>query len=170
MIQFRIARSTIPQPFRELHAPLFTLAASPRERVRPRSRASSRDHGAQGQTLVEFSLVVSFLFLILFGIIDFSRVFFAYATMANGVREGARYAVVHPNAEDTSAVEAAARAMMVVIGGEPTITVEYPDTVDSRVCIRRPCPVVVTATCDFDVWTPVIPRFTIETKSTMHIE
>jgi Flp pilus assembly protein TadG len=136
-----------------------------------RRLAQSPRHGMQrGQTLVEFSLVVSFLFLILFAIIDFSRVFFAYATMANGVREGARYAVVHPDATDTSDVEAAARAMMVVIGGDATVTVVYPDTVNNNVCIRRPCRVVVTATSDFDVWTPVIPSFQIVTRSTMHIE
>jgi Flp pilus assembly protein TadG len=151
---------------------ILTRLGGARRRLRcgRRGPAQSPRHDMQrGQTLVEFSLVVSFLFLILFGIIDFSRVFFAYATMANGVREGARYAVVHPNAEDPSAVVAAARAM-VVIGGDATITVEYPDKVDKKVCIRRPCRVVVTATSDFDVWTPVIPRFTIVTQSTMHIE
>jgi Flp pilus assembly protein TadG len=133
--------------------------------------SASRDDGRQrGQTLVEFSLVVSFLFLILFAVVDFSRIFFAYATMANGVREGARFAVVHPNADDTSAVEARAHAMMVLIGDEATVTVTYPDTVDSVVCIRRPCKVVVSARSDFEVWTPIIPAMTIAVTSTMHIE
>ncbi|MDX9832728.1 MAG: pilus assembly protein [Anaerolineae bacterium] len=124
----------------------------------------------RGQTLVEFSMVVTVLFLILFGIVDFSRLFFAYATMANGVREGARYAVVHPNAEDTSAVEEHARAMMVLIGGDATVTVSYPDTLNHAVCLRRPCKVVVRASSDFNVWTPIIPNITIVAQSTMHIE
>ena len=51
----------------------------------------------RGQGLLEFALVVVFLLLTMFGIIDFARVFFGYATMSNGVREGARYAIVHPD-------------------------------------------------------------------------
>ena len=46
----------------------------------------------RGQGLLEFAFVVAFLFLLIFAIIDFSRVFFGYATMSNGVREGARAA------------------------------------------------------------------------------
>lgn len=131
---------------------------------------SATARSERGQTLVEFSMVVTVLFLILFGIVDFSRLFFAYATMANGVREGARYAVVHPNAGDTSAVKAHARAMMVLIGGDAAVTVSYPDTVNSAVCMRRPCRVVVSASSDFNVWTPIIPNITIVAQSTMHIE
>lgn len=123
---------------------------------------------SQGQTLVEFSLVVSFLFLILFGIIDFSRLFFAYATMANGVREGARYAVVHPDNE--ADIIEHAEAMMVLIGDEATVEVNFPDTLDEQACLHHPCRVVVTATSDFDVWTPIIPHLTIVAQSTMHIE
>jgi Flp pilus assembly protein TadG len=137
---------------------------------RPRVPALAHDAGQRGQGIVEFALVVGFLFLLLFAIVDFSRLFFAYATMANGVREGARFAVVHPDADDTSAVEARALAMMVLIGGEATVSVTYPDTVDSAVCVRRPCKVVVVATSDFDVWTPIIPHLTIVAQSTMHIE
>jgi Flp pilus assembly protein TadG len=131
---------------------------------------STTARSERGQTLVEFSMVVTVLFLILFGIVDFSRLFFAYATMANGVREGARYAVVHPDADDTSAVEAHARAMMVLIGGDATVTVSYPDTVNSAVCMRRPCRVVVSASSNLNVWTPIIPNVTIVAQSTMHIE
>ena len=52
--------------------------------------------GERGQGLLEFALVVVFLLIVMFGIIDFARIFFGYATMSNGVREGAHYAVVHP--------------------------------------------------------------------------
>jgi hypothetical protein len=34
----------------------------------------------------------------------------------------------------------------------------------------RGSPVVVTATADFNVWTPIIPSFTMEASATMHIE
>ena len=127
--------------------------------------------GERGQGLVEFALVAVFLLLTMFAIIDFSRVFFGYATMANGVREGARYAVVHPN--DVAGAEAAARAMMVVIGAPVDVQVTFPP-VDSEGndCTERGsrCPVVVTATSDFSVWTPIVPSFTMVTSATMHIE
>ena len=48
------------------------------------------DQRERGQTIVEFALVISFLFLIIFGIVEFSRLFFSYATMSHGTREAAR--------------------------------------------------------------------------------
>lgn len=142
------------------------------------SRESNRQRD-QGQTLLEFALVIGFLLLLLFGIIDFSRLFFAYATMSNGVREGARYAIVNPG-DDVASVAAAiqaAEAMMLVIGGEATVTVTYPDEVPdpnnpnqtTKFCSHL-CRVVVEARSDFDVWTPIIPSFEIVTQATMHIE
>ncbi len=134
----------------------------------PRSTAAPADE-QRGQGIVEFALVASFLFLVLFGIVDFSRLFFAYATMANGVREGARFAVVHTCCDD--AIIAAAHEMMVLIGDEATVTVAFPgDDNHAEGCRTRGCPVVVTARADLDVWTPVLPAVQIVTQSTMHIE
>ena len=127
-----------------------------------RARKGGPD-GERGQGLLEFALVVVFLLLTMFAIIDFARVFFGYATMSNGVREGARYAVVHPG-EDGDII-AAAEAMMVVIGAPVVVQVGYPDG-----DLDRTSRVVVTATSDFAVWTPVIPNFTMVASATMHIE
>lgn len=129
----------------------------------------------KGQATLEFALVIGFLLLTMFGIIDFSRVFFAYATMSNGVREGARYGIVHPGQD--AAILDHARAMMIVIGAEPTVTVEWPDVAPDpnnpnqtyNYCPHK-CRVVVRAVSNFDVWTPVIPTFQIVTQATMHIE
>ena len=125
--------------------------------------------GGEGQALVEFALVIMLLFLLLFGIIDFSRLFFAYATMSNGVREGARYGIVHPG--DDMGIEQQARAMMVVIGGDATIQINYLDAGlgSDPYCIHT-CRIEVVATSDFPVWTPFIPNVQIEARSTMHFE
>jgi len=98
----------------------------------------------RGQTTVEFALVVGLLLILLFGIIDFSRLMFAYATMSNGVREGARYGVIHPG-QDAQIIQRA-RAMMVLIGGTATVEVNYPktDAQGNRYCSHK-CTVVVTA-------------------------
>ena len=146
------------------------------------AKARSRKPDVErGQGLIEFALVALFLLLTMFAIIDFARVFFGYATMSNGVREGARYAVVHPN--DDAGIRTAARAMMLVLGGTVNVQVTFPDTDPDgnpyldhagnpcgETARNSRCPVVVTATSNFPVWTPIIPSFTMEAFATMHIE
>ena len=43
------------------------------------------------QTMVEFALVFPFILLITYGIIEFGRMVFIYASVTNSAREGARY-------------------------------------------------------------------------------
>lgn len=137
---------------------------------RSREYQEDRPEGERGQALLEFALVIAFLLLVMFGIIDFARLFFGYATMSNGVREGARYAIVHPN--DDAGIRAAAHNMMVVIGAPVSVDPSFPDTDKNgnTGCRNSRCRVVVTATSDFPVWTPIIPNITMQAKATMHIE
>lgn len=44
-----------------------------------------------GQAMVEFALVLPILLLVMFGIIEFGRLFFSYAMVSASSREGARY-------------------------------------------------------------------------------
>src|SRR4051812_48896404 len=46
----------------------------------------------KGQTLAEFAITLPTLLLIMFGIIEFGRVFQAWVTLQNSAREAARYA------------------------------------------------------------------------------
>lgn len=132
-------------------------------------RRQDRSEREQGQALLEFALVIGFLLLVMFAIIDFSRVFFGYATMSNGVREGARYAIVHP--QDDAGIESAARAMMVVIGAPVDVQINFPDkNADKSDCRTHLCTVQVVATSDFPVWTPIIPNIQMVARATMHIE
>jgi hypothetical protein len=136
----------------------------------------------QGQATLEFALVITFLLLTMFGIIDFSRLFFAYATMSHGVREGARYGIVYRERGDVEAMkldiaQRAQRSIM-VIGGDTTVYVELPgDDIDEGEedddvgCTdSHVCRLVVVATSDLDVWTPIIPNIQIVAQSTMHFE
>lgn len=61
---------------------------------------------SDGQALVEFALILPIMILILFGIIEFGRVFSAQLLVTNGARDGARIAAV--GATDLQ-VEAAAK-------------------------------------------------------------
>jgi len=51
----------------------------------------------EGQALVEFALVATLLLLLLFGAIEFGRVFHAYHVITSAAREGARAAAVGKN-------------------------------------------------------------------------
>jgi len=50
---------------------------------------------AQGQSIVEFALVLPLLLIIIVGVFDLGRAFFALITINNAAREGARYATLH---------------------------------------------------------------------------
>lgn len=49
----------------------------------------------RGQSLVEFALILTPLFLILLGIIQFGFIFNSYVTMTNAAREGARIGTIY---------------------------------------------------------------------------
>jgi hypothetical protein len=49
--------------------------------------------GQRSQSIVEFALIAPVLLLILFGIVDFGRVIYIYATLNQAVHEGARTAI-----------------------------------------------------------------------------
>src|SRR6185436_5650583 len=50
--------------------------------------------GERAQALYEFALVLPLFLLLMFGLIDFSRMLFSYVSIANGARELARSASV----------------------------------------------------------------------------
>ena len=60
----------------------------------PRSARLTRARPGRGQSLVEFALVLTPLFLVLLGIIQFGFIFNSYVTLTNSAREGARSGTV----------------------------------------------------------------------------
>jgi len=61
-----------------------------------------------GQELVEMAIVLPLLLFVVFGVLDFGRVFHAAITITNSAREGARYAMTH--SDDTGGIVAATLA------------------------------------------------------------
>ena len=51
----------------------------------------------KGQDLVEFALLLPLLLAMFLGIMEFGIIILSYNTIANAAREGARYAIIHPN-------------------------------------------------------------------------
>jgi Flp pilus assembly protein TadG len=57
-----------------------------------RLRRFRRDQ--RGAAMVEFAIIAPLLFALLFGIVDYGRLFFLYNKLTNAVREGARIGAV----------------------------------------------------------------------------
>jgi Flp pilus assembly protein TadG len=104
-----------------------------------------------GQSLLEFALIVPIFLLIVMATIDFAWGLRAYITITNSAREGARLAVtLGPNDPDTPSVVqdyVAERSSDLVASGD--VTVSYPDGPASE------NPVSVTAEYDYQYITPV---------------
>jgi Flp pilus assembly protein TadG len=87
----------------------------------------------RGQSLTEFALLLPILLLLLFALFDFGRAVYAYNTVSNAAREGARIAIVDQTASGgipAAATEAANQA--VALGLDPS------DTNEVRVLYLRP--------------------------------
>lgn len=78
----------------------------------------------RGQSLVELAIMLPILLIILLGIIDFGRVFYAYVTITNASREGARYGSMHPLSTDeiNSRVKQEAAGTLTILDDDITIT------------------------------------------------
>src|SRR5205814_8923866 len=60
-------------------------------------------HGRQGQSLVEFALVMPLLALLFLGAVDLTRAFYTYIALQNASREAARVVIDFPYEYDDSA-------------------------------------------------------------------
>ena len=63
--------------------------------MRFRNKTSSLRGTESGQAMVEFLLVILFVFLVFVSILQFILLMYGYTTLANSAKEGIRYAVVH---------------------------------------------------------------------------
>ncbi len=84
-------------------------------------------HRRQGQALPEFAIVVPLFLLLLFGLIDFSRMLFTYVSITNGARELARVVTITgpwvvPQASCTTCITKSVNAFnnLTILGGPAT--------------------------------------------------
>jgi Flp pilus assembly protein TadG len=76
-------------------------------------RAYESRKNERGGSMAEFAIVAGVFFMIIFGIIEFSRLLFTHNALTDATRRGARYAVLNP--------ESAPCVQNVVIYGETNI-------------------------------------------------
>ncbi len=143
---------------------------------------SRRSSVHQGQSLVEFALVLPILAILFLGAVDLTRAFYYYIVLENATREAARVLIDYPyQFDDSAACAAAVREAQGYItpalscsGGTPTITIS--PAVDLTVVPphREPgrLPVTVTASTTFTPMTIFLQQFvggsiTIKASTTM---
>lgn len=78
---------------------------------------------SRGQSLVEFSLVIPIFLLMLIAVFDLGRGVFAYNTLTNAAREGARMAIVN---QDKDTIKARAKASTAIVELEdPSVDIHF---------------------------------------------
>ncbi len=65
--------------------------------MKDRGSRNRRRHDEDGAAAIEFAIVASLLFMLVFGIIDFGFGFHTWNGTAHAAREGARYAATEPD-------------------------------------------------------------------------
>lgn len=120
-----------------------------------------RSRPAEGQSLVEFALVLPILAMLMFGIFDLGRFVFAYADVAGAAREGSRFGLVHPlwvtatDAPDPNNITFRARQKVWLMDpGAMTVEVTYPDTISPPPKMGERIRVTVSA--PFEMVTPIL--------------
>ncbi len=85
--------------------------------------------GRKGQSLVEFALVLPVLLLLLLGLLDLGRVWYALVAIRDCAGEGATYAALHPLDEDGIQARAAAASAGLIQVDPQMVSVTYPPQV-----------------------------------------
>jgi Flp pilus assembly protein TadG len=86
----------------------------------------TRSPGRRGQALVEFALVIPIFLLLLMALFDMGRAVFAYNTLTNAAREGARIAIVN---QDVNSIRDRAKAQTQIVElDDPSVTIQFRKT------------------------------------------
>jgi len=109
-----------------------------------------RDRGQRGQGLAEFALIFPIFILLLLVVFDFGRAIYAYHTISNAARSGARVAIV-----DQQFTRIRAAVMEATVGVNPN-DISPPTMSTPCVTIKIGCEATVTVTYSFRALTPVV--------------
>lgn len=100
--------------------------------------------GERGAAAIEFALILPILVVLVFGVIEFGRVFNAQISITNAAREGARYMAIHNSAADARTAAANAAPSLT-----PALSVGSVDVSPAPCVLGSPVTVTVHYTVDF---------------------
>jgi Flp pilus assembly protein TadG len=132
-----------------------------------------RRQNRRGQALVEFALVIPIFLLVLVAIFDLGRAVFAYNTLTNAAREGARIAIV--NQYKPTIVARAKQQTQIVELNDPSVTVDFyqvnadgtPDTSRQCALVAVGCLAVVSFEATYQPITPLVSNILFKNGVTM---
>lgn len=116
-----------------------------------------------GQSMVEFALILPIFLLILCGIIDFGWLFYNQLSLNNACREGARYAVVNTaeDADTQAIIDHIENVTTTVFSNDGVdITIEYSSPADPTAG-----DITVSMKADISFFTPVLSTVLGEEKT-----
>lgn len=120
-----------------------------------------------GQGIVEMALSITFLLFLVFGIIDFGRIFSAYLTLNHASREAARVASVGGSNDEIHRIATEVTEMLDSKGVQVQITPELGRSRGEFVTISISYPVSLST----PLLDSVVPNpFQLKNKTTMRIE
>jgi len=130
--------------------------------MNPFTRDRRGAHDRRGQALVEFALVIPIFLLVLVALFDVGRAVFAWNTLTNAAREGARMAIVN---QSTAMIRDRAKSQTAIVElVDPTVAVGFyqvaddgtPDLGDTCSPVAVGCLAVVSFEATYQPITPLI--------------
>lgn len=126
-------------------------------------RREARSYLEEGQSLVEFTLLIPFLITLLFGSIEVGRLVYFQNALAHAAYEGAYYGMIHPL--DTHEIKA--EVLNTAVG--------VPLTAADITVVCEPCesgaPITVAITYRFEsFFTPLIPSVNLSAAAKYYIQ
>lgn len=117
-------------------------------------------HHRQGQSIVEFALILPIMVLVIAGIFDLGRAFFASITITNAAREGARTGTRFPDHSDKICTAAHNEALnskisldynkITILCGNYSITCQDPPTNTAAIACPDNQSVIVKVSYDYN--------------------
>ncbi|HZQ54667.1 MAG TPA: TadE/TadG family type IV pilus assembly protein [Bryobacteraceae bacterium] len=116
----------------------------------------------RGSSLVEFSLVAFMLLMVIFGVVEISRMVLVYTDVANAAREGTRYVSVH-GSESTSDIQNVVKNALKVAPIDPARATVTPSITNTP---GQPSTITITVAYQYDPFTTYFPlNVTLSSKS-----
>ena len=140
-----------------------------------RHRVPSSDR-SRGQALVEFALVIPIFLLFLVALFDVGRAVFAYNTLTNAAREGARLAIV--NQYEPSIIQHAKNSSAIIELDVPNVEVDFyqvnddgtPDKTTPCALVAVGCLAVVSFQATYHPITPIVSNIMFKNGVTFTAE
>lgn len=110
----------------------------------------TRAKGRRGQSLVEAALALPILVMLMLGLLDLGRAYYAVVSLKDAADEGATYASIHP-ADVTGIRRRAADASRQLVEIDPNdVSVTYPPS------LQPGSPITVTTAYRLELFTPFV--------------